>query len=238
MKRSSSHIALAAALLVGTVPGCTNDPDEIAVLTPGPKDPGSSEVSGDVATDGGDTPLPASVQIPVETLELYRPPTAGQPASPSSAVVSAKVLRTDGRTDPGGVTWSVSDPSRLAVDAGKVSVLPGAAVGSAQVVAKAAANPAVFTRVFVTVKANPKALLNIAVSRKNASAPLGSDLTAVLYDADHRAVDAQSNVEINRLMAVTPGVGMTLLLMGNASELATCSVSVVANERQDITLSY
>ncbi|MBU6428269.1 MAG: hypothetical protein KGR26_04615 [Cyanobacteria bacterium REEB65] len=80
---------------------------------------------------------PASLSIDVPAANGTTP--AGYAATGSLA---ATVVLSNGQSDAKGVTWSVSDPTRLTIDAsGAVQAKPGASAGSALVTATSVTDP-------------------------------------------------------------------------------------------------
>lgn len=230
-RRPISQPAILGLVLLLT--GCPDGAEQDVLLAPPPPASGSGgNVAGSVTPGGADIPLPLLVQLSHEALTLYVPPVSGQAASASSAVVTARVVRTDASTDPAGASWGTSDASRVTVSGGAVSLAASAATGSAVVTARAAASQGVFKSLFVTVARNPMASLTLVPPANET----GGDMTvAVLYNAQGTPLVSQSYVDTNRTMQVPPGSGQKLVLMRQGEEIATRSVSITANEAQTIT---
>lgn len=128
--------------------GCTSDEEPIGniVLRPTPvaKSSVSGKLVGGSVTGGQSAPKPHLVLIApdTDTLSLNAPAADGTtPAGyATERVLTAKVLLTDGNTDPPGIVWTSSDPQRVSVIDGVAKVLPGAS-GDVVVTATSATDP-------------------------------------------------------------------------------------------------
>ncbi|HEY9854843.1 MAG TPA: hypothetical protein V6D05_03830 [Stenomitos sp.] len=159
------YLPLALILLPGLLAGC---PEEAITGSGNPKPAVSASsnpnIVGGVSTSSDGAPAVRMVNLTPTGATLNAPAIDGtEPAGlASSRSFEVQVLLSDGSTDSRGVSWSVSDASRLSVEAGEVRVKPGTPAGSYAVTATSIGEPA--TPQTAIIQVTTDGLLHLEVS--------------------------------------------------------------------------
>lgn len=166
-------------LVLGLVSGCPDPsedlnsrvpkPSKAPTATPAPDVSGG--VGGGVESQGEGVPGVRFVVLQPSSLVLNVPAADGTtPAGyVASQSVSVRVALSNDHDDAKGVTWTVSDPGRLAVSAaGVVGVKAGAASGSALVTATSVTDPSKSTTAAVLITRD--GMLRLSILSEDADA--------------------------------------------------------------------
>ena len=139
-----------------------SSPSPSQALTPDPAQSGT--VGGDLENSGTSSVMVRLVVVDPATISLNAPASDGtKPAGfPFAQRFTARVIFSNGQTDDRGVTWAVSDSSRVQIDdSGRAQVMPGAGAGAVSLTATSKGLPA--TKGNATVHVTSDGLLRLAI---------------------------------------------------------------------------
>lgn len=183
--------ALALCLsIAGLLAACAGEDESgiVGVRKPKPKAsaseaPGATPspgVGGNVETGGIGLPTVRYVTVSPASLSLNAPAADGfaYASLPIGTILSAQVVLSNDEADPKGVTWSVSDPSRLMSDGhGGLSIKPGAAPGAVVVTATTVTDPTKKAHAFIQVTND--GVLDLTVQPQDEAEELGQTYLSV-----------------------------------------------------------